>query len=142
VEVVGLADMVVYETAKRHGLLLGEFPANLPRTLVSHSLPRRIERLLNATPANATVEKSGLTPLTEGLLLLSINHLRTYALTYLPARSRLQDGFLEDIDDLQDSKNQLTREDRLKVIDRMWRSWSTVLGWNTITSESRRISQV
>ncbi|KAG8861672.1 Nuclear control of ATPase protein 2 [Tulasnella sp. 330] len=102
---------------------------------------RRIERLLNApnTNSNLSLEaiiqnstgrhKSLPPSLTTGLLLLSIDHLRSYGVNYLPPRSRLQMGFLEDVDDLEDAGATLNREDRLLVVQRMWRSWGRVLGW-------------
>ncbi|KAG2156003.1 uncharacterized protein EDB93DRAFT_1072110, partial [Suillus bovinus] len=64
--------------------------------------------------------------LTTGLLVLSLAHLREYALTSLPARSRLREGFLEDIEDLEDPV--LRRSEKLRIIDRMWKSWGKELG--------------
>ncbi|OBZ71735.1 putative endo-beta-1,4-glucanase D [Grifola frondosa] len=66
-------------------------------------------------------------PLTSGLLLLSVSHLRTYAEQYLPANSRIREGFLEDVADLEDPA--LGRAEKLRVLDRMWRSWGEALGW-------------
>ena len=73
-----------------------------------------------------------MTPLTSGLLLLSVARLRRYAETALPARSRLREGFLEDVADLEDPR--LGRADKLRVLDRMWRSWGEPLGWNRIAA--------
>jgi nuclear-control-of-ATPase protein 2 len=70
-----------------------------------------------------------LPPLTNGLIILSLTHLRDYASEHLPSRSRLYEGFLEDISDLEDPK--LGRKEKIRVVDRMWRSWATPLGWNT-----------
>ena len=41
-------------------------------------------------------------PLTAGLVLLSVTHLRRYAEGTLPVNSRLREGFLEDVADLED----------------------------------------
>ena len=70
--------------------------------------------------------------MTSGLLLLSVTHLRKYAETTLPANSRLREGFLEDVADLEDPK--LGREDKLRVVDRMWRSWGELLGWSRVAA--------
>lgn len=72
-------------------------------------------------------------PLTSGLLLLSVTHLRTYAETCLPARSGLREGFLEDVQDLEDPG--LGRTEKLRVVDRMWKSWGEVLGWGWVGGE-------
>lgn len=91
---------------------------------------RRIERLLVSQPKTSPGSTS-ITPLTSGLLLLAIAYLRNYAETYLPPRSRIREGFLEDVLDLEDPN--LGRQDKLHVIERMWRCWSPALGWNTAT---------
>ncbi|KAG8949772.1 Nuclear control of ATPase protein 2 [Tulasnella sp. 424] len=108
---------------------------------------RRIERLLNnptaglasrsfVTPetpgSDSDTESPQITspPLTQGLLLLSVTHLRSYAIECLPARSNLQQAFLEDVEDLEDATGKLTREDQLRVVDRMWRTYGRLLGWN------------
>ncbi|KAH9936205.1 ATP synthase regulation protein NCA2-domain-containing protein [Fomitopsis serialis] len=69
---------------------------------------RRIERLLIAQPKShlnpsrgAAPHPSSIPPLTSGLLLLSVSHLRAYAENYLPANSNLREGFLEDVVDLE-----------------------------------------
>ncbi|KAI0352663.1 NCA2-domain-containing protein [Trametes cingulata] len=103
---------------------------------------RRIERLLVAQPdshhhrshsaTSSTRPPSAVSPLTSGLLLLSVTHLRKYAETSLPANSRLREGFLEDVADLEDPK--LGRADKLRVVDRMWRSWGGVLGWSRVAA--------
>ncbi|KAG8893140.1 Nuclear control of ATPase protein 2 [Tulasnella sp. 417] len=69
-------------------------------------------------------------PLTQGLLLLSVTHLRSYAMECLPARSNLQQAFLEDVEDLEDPSGKLSREDQLRVVDRMWRNYGRLLGWD------------
>lgn len=71
-------------------------------------------------------------PLTSGLLLLSVTHLRKYAETALPANSRLREGFLEDVADLENPS--LGRADKLRVLDRMWRSWGEPLGWSRVAA--------
>ncbi|KAJ8463862.1 hypothetical protein ONZ51_g9973 [Trametes cubensis] len=92
---------------------------------------RRIERLLIAQPdshahhhrTHGTASRQSKSPMT---------HLRKYAETTLPANSRLREGFLEDVADLEDPK--LGREDKLRVVDRMWRSWGELLGWNRVAA--------
>ncbi|KAI0822022.1 NCA2-domain-containing protein [Trametes gibbosa] len=105
---------------------------------------RRIERLLVAHPdahhqrahptvaALSTRPATAVSPLTSGLLLLSVTHLRKYAETTLPANSHLREGFLEDVADLEDPR--LGRADKLRVVDRMWRSWGEVLGWGRVAA--------
>ncbi|KAI0643145.1 NCA2-domain-containing protein [Trametes meyenii] len=106
---------------------------------------RRIERLLVAQPDSHHHHRTALTtsgssqrpaaavsPLTSGLLLLSVTRLRKYAETSLPANSRLREGFLEDVVDLEDPR--LGRADKLRVVDRMWRSWGDVLGWSRVAA--------
>lgn len=110
---------------------------------------RRIERLLITQPrtrrhehhhtrANAEQHESKSTmgaipPLTTGLLLLSVSSLRQYAETWLPLRNRLREGFLEDVGDLEDPR--LGREEKLRVVERMWRSWGHALGWERLAVE-------
>jgi nuclear-control-of-ATPase protein 2 len=108
---------------------------------------RRIERLLITQPdtrknqqhhTHAEAEhhspegaKGGaIPPLTTGLLLLSVSSLRQYAETCLPPRSRLREGFLEDVGDLEDPR--LGREEKMRVVERMWRSWGHALEWERI----------
>ncbi|KAL0961358.1 hypothetical protein HGRIS_006314 [Hohenbuehelia grisea] len=162
---------------------------------------RRVERLLVRQGAKSEVStaESGVagvgevTPLTHGLLLVSLAHLRAYAVQWLPAHkgflredgpgvglgligtspdvepssstgvpaslvqedrepeeaeevgdegeegangggdeytggdTGMREGFLEDVGDLEDPR--LAREDRLRVVDRMWRCWGARLGW-------------
>jgi nuclear-control-of-ATPase protein 2 len=78
-----------------------------------------------ASPAPQT----DLEPLTSGLLLLALTRLRSFATTCLPVGSRLRDGFLADVADLEDAR--LGRAEKLRVVERMWRSWGDgeVLGW-------------
>lgn len=114
---------------------------------------RRIERLLITQPGahkslqhhthtHAEVEhhgakgtKGGAIPsLTTGLLLLSVSSLRKYAETCLPPRSRLREGFLEDVGDLEDPR--LGREEKMRVVERMWRSWGHALGWERLAVEA------
>ena len=110
---------------------------------------RRIERLLVTQPRtrrnqheptqtqaeshDAEDTKGGIPPLTTGLLLLSLSSLRQYAETWLPARSRLREGFLEDVGDLEDPR--LGREEKMRVVERMWRSWGHALGWERLAVE-------
>lgn len=95
---------------------------------------RRTERLLVCQPnsrhgADNASERS-IPPLTAGLLLLSVAHLRTYAETCLPVRSRLREGFLEDVGDLENPD--LGRAEKMRVVERMWRCWGEVLGWTRV----------
>ena len=100
---------------------------------------RRIERLLvfqphsrHSTDGTTTLPLNpgdSLPPLTSGLLLLSVTQLRYYGETCLPPSSRIREGFLEDVKDLEDPR--LGRNDKLRVLDRMWKSWGTALGWGT-----------
>lgn len=108
---------------------------------------RRIERLLITQPRTRKHEhtrikaeqydtkstKGAIPPLTTGLLLLSVSSLRQYAETWLPLRSRLKEGFLEDVGDLEDPR--LGREEKLRVVERMWRSWGQTLGWERLAVE-------
>ncbi|THH20087.1 hypothetical protein EW146_g1208 [Bondarzewia mesenterica] len=103
---------------------------------------RRVERLLISQPQapgrrslsvaqhprrTDTEGKPTIPPLTSGLLLISLSSLRRYAETCLPMRSRLREGFLEDVGDLEDPA--LDRDEKVKVVERMWRSWGRVLDW-------------
>ncbi|KAF9476615.1 NCA2-domain-containing protein [Pholiota conissans] len=85
---------------------------------------RRIERLLIIHPGTSSSDSSAstsITPLSTGLLILSLTRLRSYALTYLPARVR--SPFLQDLNDLEDTN--LDREAKLRIVDRMWRCWGS-----------------
>ncbi|KZV73795.1 NCA2-domain-containing protein [Peniophora sp. CONT] len=91
---------------------------------------RRTERLLVSKPTSddhIASKDASIPPLTAGLLLLSVSSLRSYAERCLPARSRLQTGFLEDVEDLENPS--LDRDEKWKVVERMWRNWGDVLGW-------------
>lgn len=103
---------------------------------------RRIERLLLFQPKllhhrhdTENVHSENIPALTTGLLVLSLAHLREYALTSLPARSRLREGFLEDIEILEDPA--LRRSEKLRIIDRMWKSWGKELGWYDLAGSNR-----
>ncbi|KAF9221674.1 NCA2-domain-containing protein [Gyrodon lividus] len=99
---------------------------------------RRIERLLLFQPKSShkhadqqhDKQPDSIPSLTSGLLVLSLTHLRNYALTSLPSRSRLREGFLEDVQDLEDPS--LGRWEKLRVLDRMWNSWGRELEWYDI----------
>ncbi|KAF6764795.1 ATP synthase regulation protein NCA2-domain-containing protein [Ephemerocybe angulata] len=111
---------------------------------------RRIERTLIRQPKNgeaAEGSESALSPLSTGLVLLSLTRLRAYAKTYLPESSKAGSGesgkkavkhgypqlggmraaFLEDLSDLEDPS--LGRHAKMRVVERMWRSWGKELGW-------------
>ncbi|KAN0087554.1 ATP synthase regulation protein NCA2 domain containing protein [Tylopilus felleus] len=103
---------------------------------------RRIERLLlfqphryADQPRDVESSSNSIPPLTSGLLVLSLTHLRQYALTSLPARSRLREGFLEDVQDLEDPS--LGRWEKLRVVERMWGSWGRELGWYEVAGRLR-----
>lgn len=111
-----------------------------PHTTPPHILnprTRRIERLLIFQPrshrrmddvvAPRFDSRNSIPPLTSGLLLLSVTQLRHYGEMYLPPSSRIREGFLEDVKDLEDPR--LGRNEKLRVLDRMWKSWSNELGW-------------
>ncbi|KAG8850338.1 Nuclear control of ATPase protein 2 [Serendipita sp. 411] len=72
---------------------------------------------------------STLSPLTNGLLLLSSTQLRTFAEAYLRS-SNFRDEFLEDVRDLEDSR--LSVGQKRLVLERMWRSWGRMLGWDNL----------
>ncbi|KAI0297731.1 ATP synthase regulation protein NCA2-domain-containing protein [Russula brevipes] len=130
--------------ASSHGQLGGR-----RRRTAAWMAMRRIERLLITQPYarghephhthtqaehhDARDTKDTILPLTAGLLLLSVSSLRQYAETWLPPRSRLREGFLEDVGDLEDPR--LGREEKLRVVERMWRSWGHALGWERLVVE-------
>ncbi|KAF8133773.1 NCA2-domain-containing protein [Boletus edulis] len=106
---------------------------------------RRIERLLlfqphrdADQPRDVEPSTNSIPPLTTGLLVLSLTHLRKYALTSLPARSRLREGFLEDVQDMEDPS--LGRWEKLRVLEGMWRSWGRELGWYEVAGSRSRQS--
>ncbi|KAJ7940484.1 NCA2-domain-containing protein [Mycena leptocephala] len=121
---VGLAPALVIVT------LLGNYVSRIWRGREG----RRIERLLVSEPRVGERPSDSLTPLTTGLVLISVMRLRTFAESSLPSGSRLREGFLEDVGDLEDPA--MPREDKLRVVERMWRSWGGVLGWHYIAAES------
>ncbi|KAF9013543.1 ATP synthase regulation protein NCA2-domain-containing protein [Cyathus striatus] len=94
---------------------------------------RRIERLLNQS---GSTSQATLSPLLIGLLLLNVTRLRQFADAALPSNSRLYEGFLEDVDDLEDPE--LGRDEKMRVVERMWRCWSGVLGWGRVVDGARR----
>jgi nuclear-control-of-ATPase protein 2 len=100
---------------------------------------RRIERLLTLQPQHvppydsaesATTTTSGIPHLTTGLLLMSLTRLRAFAVHVLPSGSGTREGFIEDVEDLEDV--QLGRMEKLRVLDRMWKSWGGLLGWGNV----------
>ncbi|KXN88303.1 Nuclear control of ATPase protein 2 [Leucoagaricus sp. SymC.cos] len=84
---------------------------------------RRIERLLITQPTDT----QQVATLPSGLMLLTLARLRLYAIDNLPANSRLREGFLEDLNDLENPD--LGRDAKLEVVHRMWRCWGVELGW-------------
>jgi nuclear-control-of-ATPase protein 2 len=81
------------------------------------------------TSVGSASGSGSLSPLTNGLLLLSTTHLRTFAEAYL-RRSRFKTGFLDDVTDLEDGR--LSVEQKRLVFTRMWRSWGRPLGWDNL----------
>jgi nuclear-control-of-ATPase protein 2 len=130
--------------ASRHGQMGGK-----RQRVAAWLAMRRIERLLITQPNTHGQERphthtqvehqdmDGVTRtiphLTAGLLLLSVSSLRQYAETCLPLGSRLREGFLEDVGDLEDPR--LGREEKMRVVERMWRSWGRALGWERLAVE-------
>ncbi|KAI0345995.1 NCA2-domain-containing protein [Trametopsis cervina] len=91
---------------------------------------RRVERLLinnHQHKDNTTIE-----PRVTGLLLLGTTQLRHYAEHHLPKNSRIREGFLQDVKDLENSS--MGRTEKLRVVDRMWKSWGDVLGWRQVAA--------
>jgi nuclear-control-of-ATPase protein 2 len=86
-------------------------------------LTRRIERLLITQPS----DNQQVAALPSGLSLLSLARLRSYAVNSLPPNSRLREGFLEDLNDLENPE--LGRDAKLEVVHTMWRCWGVQLGW-------------
>ena len=123
----------VFAGASRYGHLGGT-----RRRTAAWLAMRRIERLLITQPhthahAHSETDPKGTIPhLTAGLLLLSVSSLRQYAETWLPPRSRLREGFLEDVGDLEDPG--LDRDEKMRVVERMWRSWGRALDWEHLAA--------
>ncbi|KDQ62448.1 hypothetical protein JAAARDRAFT_122431 [Jaapia argillacea MUCL 33604] len=91
---------------------------------------RRIEKLLISQPHSIppnSIPSQTIPPLTSGLMLISLAHLRKWAMECLPVGSRVREGFLEDVEDLEGVG--LGRGEKLRVVERMWRCWGGVLGW-------------
>lgn len=109
----------------------------------------RVERLLTQAPASSG-SPSGSTaafnnvfqsqtsfepptlPLdakTHGHLMISLTSLRRYAEQHLPKRSAQREAFLDDLADLENA--QLSKDDKIRVVQRMWRSWGGILGWGS-----------
>ncbi|GJE91742.1 NCA2 domain-containing protein [Phanerochaete sordida] len=99
------------------------------------SIMRRIERLLvsSSSPSTASTGYHAIDSRTSGLMLLLTTRLRSYAEMCLPSNSRLRGGFLEDVAALEDPV--LGRNEKLRIVDRMWNSWGTRLGWYDMGKE-------
>ena len=65
---------------------------------------------------------------THGLLIVNLTYLRRFAETNLRKRSLQREAFISDLADLEDAK--LGKDDKLRVVERTWRSWGTMLGWD------------
>lgn len=118
-----------------------KFHRRIERLLTSsrHSTPERTVKLRSHTSKISSTQPSRassvettdlLPPKTNGLIILSLTHLRYYAMRHLPSRSRVREGFLEDVSDLENPE--LGREAKRRVIDRMWRCWGAQLGWYSL----------
>ncbi|KAF7307425.1 hypothetical protein MIND_00536900 [Mycena indigotica] len=108
----------------------GRFGHSRQRAVVWSAM-RRIERLLVSSKSTILGDHA------IGMLLISVTRLRVYAETSLPAGSRLREGFLEDVRDLEDPA--MRREEKLRVVERMWRCWGETLGWSLVASEGHLI---
>lgn len=113
------------------------------------TLCSRIERLLTQAPSSTASPDGSTTafntvfqsqtsfeppalPLdakTHGHLMISLTSLRQYAERHLKKRSAQREAFLADLADLEDAK--LSKDDKLRVVERMWRSWGQTLGWGS-----------
>lgn len=96
---------------------------------------RRVEHLLVTSPGESATStnkdaEAHLSPLTSGLLLIALARLRSYAEMRLPEHSLLRAGVLSDVADLESPE--LGRAEKLRIVERMWRSWGGVLGWSRI----------
>ncbi|KAF7302567.1 hypothetical protein HMN09_00891200 [Mycena chlorophos] len=129
--IVGLASSYVSRVSR--GLFdRGKFGRSKKR-VVAWGAMRRIERLLVSPPPRVHgVKSSALSDHATGMLLISVTRLRAYAEANLPANSRLRDGFLEDVGDLEDPA--MPREEKLRVVERMWRFWGPELGWSSVAA--------
>ncbi|TRM60545.1 ATP synthase regulation protein NCA2-domain-containing protein [Schizophyllum amplum] len=117
VYLLGGATSRLYSSARRGGRYYRAGGSRSER-VQAWFVMRRIERLLVAHELSAR---------TSGLLLLSLTHLRGYGERCLLRGSRVREGFLEDVDDLEDPE--LGRAEKLRVVERMWRCWGDALGW-------------
>ncbi|EJC98511.1 NCA2-domain-containing protein [Fomitiporia mediterranea MF3/22] len=102
---------------------------------------RRVERLLIISPNDTRTSEgsavSGNVPpdstlphLTSGLLLIAVARLREFAETRLPSHSLMRAGMLADIADLENPE--LGRIEKLRIVERMWRSWGRLFGWDKV----------
>ncbi|KAF7302963.1 hypothetical protein MKEN_01258900 [Mycena kentingensis (nom. inval.)] len=110
----------------------GRFARGKRRTAAWDAM-RRIERILVSEPRTGEMGTEELSNRASGMLLISVTRLRTYAETSLPTSSRLREGFLEDVADLEDPE--MPRQEKLRVVERMWRCWGGVLGWGHVAAE-------
>ena len=111
-----------------HGLCCGKQSLDYRWRERAHKETRRIERLLITSSSHA--DTATIDPRTSGLLLLSTTRLRGYAERHLPTNSRIREGFLQDVKDLENPS--FGRKAKLRIVDRMWSSWGEVLGWRRI----------
>jgi len=87
---------------------------------------RQLDLLLSPPRPSQTLTSST----TQGLVLLSLSSLRSYAYSpQFPSRdTQLLSSFLEDIRALEDLGARAGKEERKVLIGRL-RRWGTVLGW-------------
>lgn len=102
---------------------------------------RQVERILITEPSpnpegedtSSITERQShrqLSPVTSGLLIIALTRLRNFAEKRLRVRSLLREEILADIRDLEDPM--LAREEKLRVVERMWRSFGGSLGWQSL----------
>lgn len=89
-------------------------------------LSRQLDLLLSPPRPSQTLSAST----TQGLVLLSLSSLRSYAYSpQFPSRdTQLLASFLEDVRALEDLGARAGKEERKVLVGRL-RRWGTVLGW-------------
>lgn len=88
---------------------------------------RHLDAILSPHPSEPSTPER-----TQGLLLLELQSLRTYAQKSFPASdTQLRESFLCDVRELENSGTEAECEVRRVLVERLWR-WGTALGWNSI----------
>lgn len=113
---------------------LGMGSTGLGLTSVPPTKKPSISANANDLPSSKQGDSAGgdsslLSPLANGLLLLASTHLRAFAEARL-RRSGFREEFLDDVRDLEDGR--LTCTEKRLVLERMWRNWGRVLGWDNL----------